>query len=192
MGNGAGNSITATGTVSIGNQAKAAVDNGIAIGNSANISPDAKAGAIALGADSYAGQTSLTRSYLTDNSAPTIGQLEIGGQTDSGRRITGVADGGDDHDAVNVAQLKALAVSLNPTTSIGTVIGGAGADRFVLASKLGRLLVAMRDKEERGRFSGYDVASFKIFVFCLAAAFSAVGCAMFGLQVGFKTSLPRQ
>lgn len=59
--------------------------------------------------------------------------------------------------------------------------------RFVLASKLGRLLVAMRDKEERVRFSGYDVASFKIFVFCLAAAFSALGGAMFALQVGFMS-----
>jgi len=59
--------------------------------------------------------------------------------------------------------------------------------RFVLASKLGRLLVAMRDKEERVRFSGYDVASFKIFVFCLAAAFSAVGGALFTLQVGFMS-----
>ncbi|KAF1068941.1 MAG: hypothetical protein GAK45_01232 [Pseudomonas citronellolis] len=59
--------------------------------------------------------------------------------------------------------------------------------RFVLASKLGRLLVAMRDKEERVRFSGYDVASYKVFVFCLAAAFSAVGGAMFALQVGFMS-----
>ncbi|SDI68927.1 urea ABC transporter permease subunit UrtC [Pseudomonas panipatensis] len=59
--------------------------------------------------------------------------------------------------------------------------------RFVLASKLGRLLVAMRDKEERVRFSGYDVASFKIFVFCVAAAFSAIGGAMFALQVGFMS-----
>ncbi len=30
----------------------------------------------------------------------------------------------------------------------------------------------MRDKEDRVRFSGYDVASFKIFIFCLAAALS--------------------
>ena len=59
--------------------------------------------------------------------------------------------------------------------------------RFILASKLGRLLMAMRDKEERVRFSGYDVASFKIFVFCVAAAFSAIGGAMFALQVGFMS-----
>jgi urea transport system permease protein len=37
------------------------------------------------------------------------------------------------------------------------------------------------------RFSGYDVASFKIFVFCVAAAFSAIGGAMFTLQVGFMS-----
>lgn len=59
--------------------------------------------------------------------------------------------------------------------------------RFILTSKLGRLLMAMRDKEERVRFSGYDVASFKVFVFCIAAAFSAIGGAMFTLQVGFMS-----
>ncbi|WDZ94378.1 urea ABC transporter permease subunit UrtC [Herbaspirillum sp. WKF16] len=59
--------------------------------------------------------------------------------------------------------------------------------RYILSSKLGRLLVAMRDKEERVRFSGYDVASFKVFVFCAAAMFSAIGGAMFTLQVGFMS-----
>lgn len=58
---------------------------------------------------------------------------------------------------------------------------------FVRQSKLGRILVAMRDKEDRVRFSGYDVASFKIFVFALAAALSAIGGAMFTLQVGFMS-----
>ena len=58
---------------------------------------------------------------------------------------------------------------------------------FVKHSKLGRILVAMRDKEDRVRFSGYNVSSFKIFVFCLAAAIAAVGGAMFTLQVGFMS-----
>jgi len=61
------------------------------------------------------------------------------------------------------------------------------AGRFVLRSKLGKLLLAMRDKEERVRFSGYDVASFKVFVFTLAAVFSAIGGALFTLQVGFMS-----
>ena len=59
--------------------------------------------------------------------------------------------------------------------------------RFVLASKLGRILVAVRDKEDRVRFSGYDVANFKVFIFCLASAIAAVGGAMFTLQVGFMS-----
>lgn len=61
------------------------------------------------------------------------------------------------------------------------------AAQFVRKSKLGRLLVAMRGREDRVRFSGYDVSSFKIFVFCLGAAFAAVGGAMFTLQVGFMS-----
>lgn len=59
--------------------------------------------------------------------------------------------------------------------------------QFVRKSKLGRLLVAMRGREDRVRFSGYDVSNFKVFVFCLAAAFSAIGGAMFTLQVGFMS-----
>lgn len=59
--------------------------------------------------------------------------------------------------------------------------------QYVRRSKLGRLLIAMRDQEDRVRFSGYDVANFKIFVFCLGAAFAAIGGAMFTLQVGFMS-----
>jgi len=59
--------------------------------------------------------------------------------------------------------------------------------RFVLLSKLGRILVAVRDKEDRVRFSGYDVANFKVFIFCLASAIAAIGGAMFTLQVGFMS-----
>lgn len=67
------------------------------------------------------------------------------------------------------------------------LLGTMLAARFVLASKLGRILVAVRDNEERVRFSGYDVANFKIFVFCLASALAAIGGAMFTLQVGFMS-----
>src|SRR6202161_3850195 len=59
--------------------------------------------------------------------------------------------------------------------------------QFVRHSKLGRILVAMRDKEDRVRFSGYNVANFKIFAFTLAAMFAAIGGAMVTLQVGFMS-----
>lgn len=59
--------------------------------------------------------------------------------------------------------------------------------RYVLATRLGRVLVAQRDKETRVRFSGYDITSFKVFIFCLSAVISAIGGAMFTLQVGFMS-----
>lgn len=59
--------------------------------------------------------------------------------------------------------------------------------RWIQKSKAGTLLLAMRDKEDRVRFSGYDVANFRIFTFCLAAALSGIGGAMFSLQVGFMS-----
>ncbi len=58
---------------------------------------------------------------------------------------------------------------------------------WIQRSKLGTLLLAMRDKEDRVRFSGYDVAMFKVAVFCLGAALSGIGGAMFTLQVGFMS-----
>jgi urea transport system permease protein len=61
------------------------------------------------------------------------------------------------------------------------------AAQFIRHSKLGRILVAMRDKEDRVRFSGYSVANFKIFAFCAAAVFASIGGAMFTLQVGFMS-----
>ncbi len=59
--------------------------------------------------------------------------------------------------------------------------------RYITNSKVGKLLLALKDKEDRVRFSGYDVANFKIFIFCVAASFSAIGGAMFTLQVGFMS-----
>ena len=67
------------------------------------------------------------------------------------------------------------------------LIGSILLSKYILNSKFGMLLLAMRDKEERVRFSGYDVSNFKIFIFCVAAMISAVGGAMFTLQVGFMS-----
>ena len=61
------------------------------------------------------------------------------------------------------------------------------AARLIQKRKLGRILVAMNTQENRVRFSGYDVAAFKIFVFCLAAAFAGIGGALFTLSVGFMS-----
>ena len=70
---------------------------------------------------------------------------------------------------------------------VGLLLASVFLCRWIQASKLGTLLLAMRDKEDRVRFSGYDVAMFKVFAFCLAAMLSAIGGAMFTLQVGFMS-----
>jgi urea transport system permease protein len=71
--------------------------------------------------------------------------------------------------------------------TVALLLGSIVLCTWIQKSKLGTLLLAMRDKEDRVRFSGYDVAMFRVFAFCLAALLAAVGGAMFTLQVGFMS-----
>ena len=59
--------------------------------------------------------------------------------------------------------------------------------RAIVKSRLGKVLVAVRDREERVQFSGYDPAMFKASIFAVAAVISAVGGALFTLQVGLAS-----
>ena len=70
---------------------------------------------------------------------------------------------------------------------VALLIGSILLCRWIQTGKAGTLLLAMRDKEDRVRFSGYDVANFRVFTFCLAAALSGIGGALFSLQVGFMS-----
>ncbi len=56
--------------------------------------------------------------------------------------------------------------------------------RFVVSSKLGRVLVAIRDAESRVRFLGYSVTQAKVFVFVLSAMLAGVAGALYVPQVG--------
>ena len=78
---------------------------------------------------------------------------------------------------------KYLFYFINCVLLLAVILGS----RFILTSRYGSVLLAMKDKEDRVRFSGYDVANFKIFIFCFAAFISAIGGAMFTLQVGFMS-----
>lgn len=59
--------------------------------------------------------------------------------------------------------------------------------KYIINTRLGRVLVAMRDREDRVRFSGYDVAMIRAFIFSFAAMISGLGGALFVLQVGFMS-----
>ena len=56
--------------------------------------------------------------------------------------------------------------------------------RWVTQSKLGRVLVAIRDAESRVRFLGYDVTQHKLFVFVLSAVIAGLAGALYVPQVG--------
>jgi urea transport system permease protein len=65
------------------------------------------------------------------------------------------------------------------------LLGAILVSQWLLSGKIGKLLLAIRDREDRVRFSGYDVSMFKVAAFCFAAALSGMGGALFVLQVGF-------
>jgi urea transport system permease protein len=67
----------------------------------------------------------------------------------------------------------------------GLLMGAILFSQWLLSGKTGKMLLAMRDREDRVRFSGYDVSNFKVATFCFAAALSGIGGALFVLQVGF-------
>lgn len=56
--------------------------------------------------------------------------------------------------------------------------------RYIIASKLGRVLVAVRDAESRTRFMGYRVEHYKLFVFVVSAVLAGVAGALYVPQVG--------
>ena len=59
--------------------------------------------------------------------------------------------------------------------------------RWITRSPAGKVLIAIRDSENRVLFSGYSPAAFKVFVFVVAAALAGVAGALYVPQVGIIT-----
>jgi urea transport system permease protein len=120
---------------------------------------------------------------ITQAIASVLTILIIGQQGYTGG-VNGITDlktlGGWD---IRTDSAKIVLYYVNASLLLATVV----ISSWVLKSKLGRLLMAMREKEERVRFTGYDVANLKIFAFVFAAVISALGGAMFALVVGFMS-----
>ena len=70
---------------------------------------------------------------------------------------------------------------------VGLLLVVMAAAAWLLHTRFGKILIAVRDCEDRVRFSGYDTAMIKAFVFSVAAVLSSVGGALFTLQVGLIT-----
>jgi len=58
------------------------------------------------------------------------------------------------------------------------------ASRYVVASKMGRVVTAIRDAESRTRFIGYQVEHFKLWIFVFSAMLAGVAGALYVPQVG--------
>ncbi len=122
-------------------------------------------------------------SIITQAIAAILTILVVGQQGMTGG-INGITDLKTLHGwNINTESAKYILYYVNGALLLGVIM----LCRFILSSKFGRLLLAMRDKEDRVRFSGYDVANFKIFTFSMGAMISAIGGAMFILQVGFMS-----
>jgi urea transport system permease protein len=77
------------------------------------------------------------------------------------------------------------------TTRIGLFLASALAlalgylaCRVIVASKLGRLAVAIRDAEDRARFIGYRVENAKLWIFTFSAMLAGIAGALYVPQVG--------
>jgi urea transport system permease protein len=56
--------------------------------------------------------------------------------------------------------------------------------RFIVQSKFGKVLIAIRDAESRTRFIGYRVESYKLAVFTLSACMAGIAGALYVPQIG--------
>ena len=68
--------------------------------------------------------------------------------------------------------------------SVAALAAGYILCRWVVNSKLGKVLVAVRDAESRTRFLGYRVEHYKLAVFTLSAMLAGVAGALYVPQVG--------
>lgn len=59
--------------------------------------------------------------------------------------------------------------------------------RWITGSRAGKVLVAVRDSEQRVAFSGYTPANYKLFVFVVAAALAGLAGMLYVPQVGIIT-----
>ena len=62
--------------------------------------------------------------------------------------------------------------------------GGYVLCRWIVTSKLGRVVTAVRDAESRVRFLGYRVENFQVWIFTLSAVLAGIAGALYVPQVG--------
>ena len=69
-------------------------------------------------------------------------------------------------------------------TTAAALLGFLLLGRWIVMSKLGRVLTAIRDAETRVMFSGYNPLYFKLFIWTLSAVICGIAGALYVPQVG--------
>ena len=77
-------------------------------------------------------------------------------------------------------QMRVVLYALSAAALIGTLL----LARWLVASKFGRVLAAIRDAEQRVMFCGYDTTHYKLFVWTLSAVVCGIAGALYVPQVG--------
>lgn len=77
----------------------------------------------------------------------------------------------------------ATRVALFVVTALALAVGYIGC-RYVIASRLGRVVQAVRDAEGRTRFIGYQVESYKLWIWVFSAMLAGIAGALYVPQVG--------
>jgi urea transport system permease protein len=80
-------------------------------------------------------------------------------------------------------QLESTRAGLFIASAVALMLGYVAA-RAVVRSKLGRVVVAVRDAEDRARFIGYKTESFKLWVFVFSAVLAGIAGALYVPQIG--------
>lgn len=81
---------------------------------------------------------------------------------------------------VQAASTRATLFSLSALALAGAYV----LCKLIVSSRLGRVLVAIRDAESRARFLGYRVEHYKLFVFVVSAMLAGIAGALYVPQVG--------
>jgi urea transport system permease protein len=70
------------------------------------------------------------------------------------------------------------------TITAGVLIASLLLGRYLVTSKFGRVLAAIRDAEQRVMFCGYNTLDYKLFIWTLSAVMCGIAGALYVPQVG--------
>ena len=72
---------------------------------------------------------------------------------------------------------------------LGVAVLLFGASRLLTHSRIGTVLKSVRDNDVRAEFNGYEVANYRIFVFCFASMMAAIAGGLYAAWMGIVSHL---